>query len=143
MTDYQKKNPTESLGLVMKLLKNVEKQYPVDKKRIYLIGLSAGAFATWDLLMREPNLFAAAIPISGDDQNSKMLKQIAHIPIWAFHGSKDDVVPPSMSIKMIKGIQEQGGSPNYTEYKDLKHICWNKALSDPIVLHWLFGQKKK
>jgi predicted peptidase len=34
--------------------------------RLYLIGLSMGAFGVWDLLSRRPDCFAAAVSICGD-----------------------------------------------------------------------------
>lgn len=37
----------------------------VDRNRIYVVGLSMGGMATYDLAVRFPDTFAAAVPICG------------------------------------------------------------------------------
>jgi len=37
----------------------------VDKSRVYVVGASMGGYATWQLAMSRPELFAAIIPICG------------------------------------------------------------------------------
>ena len=64
--------------------------------RFALTGLSMGGYGTWDLIARFPDRFAAAVPICGGG-DPKTASQIKHIPIWAFHGALDSVVPPGQS----------------------------------------------
>ena len=70
----------------------VGKDLPVNKHRVYVTGLSMGGFGTWDLIERRPSFFAAAIPICarGDLAQAAKLKDL---PIWAFHGDADPIVP--------------------------------------------------
>ncbi|HEY8937446.1 MAG TPA: prolyl oligopeptidase family serine peptidase [Cyclobacteriaceae bacterium] len=132
--------PAKPMQQFITLLEKILKENPIDPSRIYVTGLSMGGFATWDLIARYPNKFAAAIPICGGG-DEKTAPKIKHIPIWAFHGAKDTTVPPEKSRKMIKALQDAGGSPGYCEYPDVEHPSWVHAYKDPFLLTWLFRQK--
>jgi len=136
------KEPTEALALVLGLIDELKKQYKIDERRIYVTGLSMGGFGTWDLLARRPELFAAAIPICGGGDPASA-KKFATVPIWAFHGAKDNIVRPERSREMIDALKKAGASPKYTEYPQAGHDSWTKTYADPAVLEWLFAQKRK
>lgn len=132
--------PTKPMAMVINLIEKILKEYPIDPSRIYVTGVSMGGFGTWDLIGRFPNKFAAAIPIcGGGDENTATT--IKHVPIWAFHGAKDDVVSPDRSRSMISALQKAGGLPGYTEYPDIGHASWIQAYQEPHLLPWLFKQK--
>lgn len=127
---------------VFGLLEKLQSELPVDKDRIYVTGLSMGGFATWDIIQRRPGIFAAAIPICGGG-DAKLAGRIADIPVWAFHGSRDQVVMPERSRDMIEAMKAAGGAPRYTEYEGIGHNSWNRAYADADVLEWFFSQEKK
>lgn len=127
--------------LVLELIEQSCKDLPIDKKRIYLTGLSMGGYGTWGLLARKPELFAAGIPICGGGSPASAEK-LTKIPIWVFHGDKDTAVPVARSREMIEAIKKAGGSPKYTEYPGVGHDSWTKTYADNKVLDWLFDQKK-
>lgn len=131
--------PASPLALAYQLLQKMMDEYPVDENRIYVTGLSMGGFGTWDLIARFPDLFAAAVPVcaGGDVSRASLLKDL---PIWAFHGAEDAVVPPRYSRDMIDAIREAGGLPGYTEYPDVGHDSWIPAYNDEVMLEWLFSQ---
>ena len=56
---------TDSMRAVEKKIKELSFDARIDKKRIYLTGLSMGGFGSWDLLRRHPDWFAAVSPICG------------------------------------------------------------------------------
>ncbi len=115
-------------------------RYPTDPKRIYLIGLSMGGYGVWDLLCRLPERFAAAVPICGGvDERAVVVAR--HVPIWAFHGTLDPVVPVERSRGAIRALQAAGGSPLYTEYPEVEHDSWTAAFAEPTLLPWLFTQR--
>jgi predicted peptidase len=134
--------PSEPARLVLELIASMQKDYTVDKKRIYITGLSMGGFGTWDLIARKPDLFAAAVPVCGGGDEATATT-IAKLPIWAFHGAKDRVVKPSRSVNMIDAIKNAGGHPKYTEYPNIGHDSWVRAYQDPEMMKWLFSQKKE
>ncbi|HEV3436769.1 MAG TPA: prolyl oligopeptidase family serine peptidase [Gemmata sp.] len=135
------KGPTEPTAMVLDLIEAVCKEYRIDKDRIYLTGVSMGGYGTWDLVSRRPELFAAAIPVSGGGDPAQAEK-LAKLPIWAFHGGADPLVPVERARDMIAAIKKAGGEPKYTEYKGVGHDSWTPTYRDNEVLDWLFEQKK-
>ena len=133
-------NPTPPMELVIRLIAEIEKRFPVDPTRIYVTGLSMGGYGTWDLLARFPNRFAAAVPVCGGGV-AEAAPAFSHVPIWAFHGALDRVVPPRQSRIMVTALQDAGGSPGYTEYPDTGHDSWTLAYADPYLLPWMFSKQ--
>lgn len=133
--------PSENMALVMNLLRQVIHEQPVDPSRIYVTGLSMGGFGTWDIIQRNPDLFAAAIPICGGGDPSRA-EAIHELPIWIFHGDSDPVVKTQRSRDMVQAIERCGGNPKYTEYSNTKHNAWTPTYTNIEVLHWLFEQQK-
>jgi predicted peptidase len=135
--------PTDQLKVVMQILDNSLKMYPVDSNRIYLTGLSMGGFGSWDWATREPDRFAAVVPICGGGDESKADK-LTKTPIWAVHGDTDEVVKVEQSRRMIEAIKKAGGDPKYSELKGVGHNSWTPAYSDPKgIVPWMFEQRKK
>ena len=90
--------------LLIKLLKDFMEKYRVDEDRVYLTGLSMGGYGTWSTAMSYPEYFAAIIPICGGGQ-PEGVKRLKNMPVWCFHGAKDNVVPISQSEKMMTPLQ--------------------------------------
>jgi hypothetical protein len=114
----------------------------IDVKRRYVTGVSRGAYGTWQFICTRPDMFAAAMPVSGAG-DPKLASKIVNMPIWAFHGAKDRNVPVSGSRDMIEAIKKAGGHPEYTEYPDEAHNIWDKVSDTPGLWNWLFAQKCK
>jgi len=136
------KEPSLPMKLTLELLKDIMSRQQIDQGRIYVTGLSMGGYGTWDIIQRRPDLFAAAIPICGGGDGLAADK-IKNIPIWAFHGDQDRAVPTVRSRDMIAAVRKAGGSPNYTEYKNVGHYCWDKTYGNDEVLRWLFTQTRQ
>ncbi len=133
--------PTPAMGKVISILDKLLQDPQVDKSRIYISGLSMGGFGTFDLLSRRPEVFAAAIPICGGADTTKV-DRYTHVPIWNFHGAMDPVVSVDFSQQFISNYIEHGGIPRYTEYHDGEHNVWTRAYEEEELLPWLFSQKK-
>lgn len=129
------------LSMVADLLDQLVKEYPIDESRIYIIGISMGGYGTWDLIVRYPNRFAAAIPIAGGG-DPNLAQRIKDIPIWAFHGDIDTVVPPSSSRDMVTALNNVSANISYTEFQGVEHNSWSPAYNEPTLFSWLFSQKK-
>jgi predicted peptidase len=136
------KEPAEPLKLSLDLIAALEKEFSIDKGRIYVTGLSMGGFGAWDAIQRQPKMFAAAVPVCGGG-DATLAEKIKDVPVWAFHGAEDGAVKPKRSRDMIAGLKKAGGSPKYTEYEKVGHNSWEKAYGDPQMYEWMFGQKKK
>src|SRR6266481_6148317 len=124
------------------LLDDVMANYRVDKDRIYVTGLSMGGFGTWALAAAYPERFAALVPICGGG-NTADAKKLVHIPIWVFHGAKDNVVPPNRSESMVKALKEAGAKNlKFTLYPNANHDSWTETYNNPEMWDWLLQQKR-
>lgn len=134
---------TSHRGSILKIIEEVCRQYPVDETRMYLTGFSMGGNGVWDLAARNPEVFGAVAPIAGWYEVSEAEK-LTSMPIWAFHGEKDDVVPISNSEVMVAAIREIGGNPRFTRYPDLdhQHQVMYETYSNPELYDWFEFHKK-
>ena len=131
------------MRLVLKFVDNLSKEGHVDKKRVYIGGLSMGGMGTFDALARRPDLFAAAVPICGAGDPKTIKNYRKGLPIWVFHGGADNVVPVSNSRRMVGELTKVKAKVKYTEYPGVGHNSWESAFAEPELLPWLFAQKKK
>lgn len=127
---------------LLNLLDEVMRRYRVDRNRVYLTGLSMGGYGTWWLAIASPRRFAAIIPICGGGY-PKSAAKIKHVPVWAFHGSKDPVVPSHRSEAMVKALKKVGAKEvRLTLYPEAGHDSWTRTYSNPEVWDWLLKQKR-
>lgn len=133
--------PTVAMRLVQELLHNIMLTYPVAKKQIYVGGLSMGGMGTFEIVRRNPKLFAAAIPICGGGSTATA-SNLKKTNWWVFHGGKDDVVPVSLSEEMVGALKKAKASVKFTIYPDANHNSWDPAFAEPTFLSWLFSQRK-
>lgn len=129
-------------SLVFDAIANLEQEFSIDEKRRYVIGSSLGGYGTWHFISTRPDMFAAAIPISGEG-NPQYAQSIVDIPVWAFHGLTDRNVPVSGSQLIIQAVKDAGGTPRYTEYPDRGHDIWKQVRETPGLLDWMFEQRRE
>ncbi|MGV8982655.1 carboxylesterase family protein [Clostridium sp.] len=126
---------------LLALLQEAFESYSIDKDRVYLTGLSLGGFGTWSLSQHYPELFAAIVPICGGGLPINV-KRIKDIPVWAFHGAKDNIVPIDETERMVQALQKINGNVKFTVYSEATHNCWTQAYNEPELYKWLLAQKK-
>jgi len=126
-------------GKLGAILDHMMAHYRIDLSRIYLTGLSRGAHATWRWSAAEPARFAAIVPVSGRGDPSQACR-LKDIPIWAFHGDRDDIVTPFGSFAMVEAVRSCGGRPRLTIYPDTGHDAWTRTYDDPALYAWLLQQ---
>lgn len=129
-------------SLVFKTIYKLQHDYSIDKSRIYVAGVSMGGIGSWHFITIRPDMFAAAIPVCGAGDTA-LAKKIVSIPIWAFHGAKDQELPVAKSREIILAIKNAGGHPRYTEYPEASHNIWELVSETEGLLDWLFAQRKK
>ena len=103
------------------MLAEVRRDYKVDPNRIYLMGHSMGAFGTWFIAMRHPEIWAALGPISGGG-NPGGMAAIRQIPEYVVHGDNDKTVPVNMSRVMVAAGKKAGANIQYMEIPGGSHV---------------------
>lgn len=128
---------------IKKLIDDTIKNHNIDTERIYLTGLSMGGFGSWKLAAEYPDFFAAVAPVCGGGK-PETAEKLKAIPIWAFHGDKDSVVPLSRTTDMTDAIKKAGGKKiKVTIYENVGHDSWRKAYADKELYKWLLANKRK
>jgi predicted peptidase len=133
--------PSEPMRLLLQLLDELPQEFSLDTRRIYLTGISMGAFGTWDLLVRRPKLFAAAIPVCGGADDSTA-PQIKGIPVWTFHGDADGVINIGRTRGMVEAMKAAGAAIQYTEYPGVAHNSWDKAYAETGLFEWMLARQQ-
>lgn len=123
------------------LIDKILDQYPIDETRIYVAGLSRGGYGAWRLAMNYPDKFAAMIVICGASAPKNYASRIKDIPIWVFHGEKDQTIPVSESIDMVNALKEEGAEVKLTLYPDAKHDSWTETFNNDEIYEWLLMHK--
>lgn len=127
----------------MALVEHVCTTMPIDPDRVYLTGFSMGGFGTWQTACFNPSRFAAIAPLSGGGDVDQA-ERLANMPIWAFHGADDEVVPLSSSQAMVEAVRKCGGRVEFTVYPGCGHgECCERAYRDDLLLEWLLAQRRR
>lgn len=141
-SDMRKGVLSSPLEKVEALTEELILQHNIDTNRIYLLGFSMGAAGAWESMIYHPDRYAAAVVMSGWSYPDQAAK-IKHIPVWAFHGAKDNTVKPVSIRKMVNELKKLNAPIRYTEYPKVWHSSYKTALKEPELLPWLFSQAKQ
>jgi predicted peptidase len=137
--------PEEAL---LALLDDVLKNTRADEKRVYLTGLSMGGYGAWNVGLRNPARFAAIAPIcGGGDLLTVLLARNAaalrKLPVWAFHGGRDEVVPMNESERMVNALKRVGNQTvNLTIYPEAGHDSWTETYQNQELYDWFLAHKR-
>ncbi|MEA4983277.1 MAG: prolyl oligopeptidase family serine peptidase [Paludibacter sp.] len=138
---------SNTLSAAKELLDSIVDKESVDASRIYVFGSSNGGGATWDLLTRFPDLFAAGIPMAGCGESSNataIAPFLKEIPIWTFHGDNDGTLDVSGTRGIVNAIRATGGTKIiYTEIPGGTHNIWTMAAGTEGLTEWMFSQKRE
>lgn len=120
------------------LLDNIHDDYNVGA--VFITGYSMGGHGTWELASTIPDRITAIVPICGSG-NPSSATRLKDIPIWAFHGAKDNVVPLNVSSEMIDAVKAVGGNAKLTTFPRGGHSIWQAVYKDENVYQWLLTHK--
>lgn len=137
------------------------REFGGDPDRTYLTGLSMGGYGVWDYALRQSYRFAALVPVCGGlvhprrpsmavaglddeaDPYAAVAQRLRGIPVWIFHGAKDDAVPVEYSRRMDAAFRTADArDARYTEFPDANHNSWDPAYATPELWTWLFAQRQ-
>lgn len=142
------------------------REFRGDRRRVYLTGVSMGGAGAW-YMARLRRIFAAAVPVCGEvvrqrddpfpndpppdlarivaakDAYAALAQAIGRMPVWAWHGGADDVVPVTESRRMVAALQHAGGLVRYTEVAGAGHDVWDVAYENADLAKWLLAQRSR
>lgn len=126
---------------------------PVDRRKIYLTGNSMGGYGTWAWGAHNPEHFAGIAPMVGGigrggpkdvtPDIQVWASNLAQVPVYAFVGAQDQIVPAERSQRMIEAIRKAGGTQARLKiYPEAGHDAPRLAYADPEFYEWLFAQER-
>ena len=138
-------NEDWDVNTIYQLILKIQKENNIDANRIYSTGLSSGGWATFNLAIAYPELFAAIVPISGyvDLYEMDYICKIKTIPTQIFHGLLDDVVHVDFAISAYKALKSCNATVKLTIFDDAGHDSWTRVYNNPEIYNWMFLQVKK
>lgn len=125
--------------LTVVVIKELMGKYKIDADRLYIAGPSMGARGTWDIIRRNPTMFAAAGPAAGP-ADPKDAELYASQNIWAVNGSNDSTAEENTAA--IEAIRAIGGNPIYTLLQNRGHDTWRSVFNDPQFVAWMYAQRR-
>lgn len=126
------------------LIKEICSENQIDTNRIYLTGLSMGAWGSWNLAFAHPEMFAALVPIAGFVDRIPMIEncKIKDIPTRIFHGQLDDVVDYDNSVKIFEKLRHCHNDIQLTIFPDANHDSWTRVYDNSAIYDWMLKQNK-
>jgi predicted peptidase len=139
----------EREALVLAVLDAVGREWHVDPDRVALTGMSQGGHGTWMIGARHAERFACLAPVCGYGRARTVAPRVAHLPVWAWHGLRDDVVDPKDTRLIVEGIRAErvtrGLDPDgvrMTLEPTANHNMWDGAYGSPDLPAWLLAQRR-
>ena len=132
------------VDLLSELVNDIVMKYGIHKNNVFCTGLSMGGYGTLALSIKNPKLFSAIIPICGgvDIKNFFDILNLKDLPIWLFHGDKDEVIPLENSQSIYKVLKPVNKNIKLTVYKGVDHNSWDRAYNDNEIYKWMLSHKE-
>jgi predicted peptidase len=124
------------------LIDEISTGYGIDRDRIYLTGHSLGARGTWFLASRHPEKFAAIVPMADAPSELSWATALKEVPVWTFHGTKDELAPFERTERFVKALQSAGGQVKFTPLPDRDHFILD-VYENKEIYDWLLQQRRK
>lgn len=136
---------------LLALLDHIAGRFRIDTQRVYLSGLSMGGYGTWSLGLKYPERFAAMAPVCGGGSYADILlanrnqsRALRSLAVWAFHGAKDNVVPPAESKVMIAALKKAGcHDVKLTLYPRIGHDAHTETYNNPKLYKWFLSHRRR
>ena len=114
-------------------------RYPIDPRRIVLLGFSQGGIMAFELALREPQRFAGLVALSTwfpAELAATLERKPEHagFPVLVLHGTADPVLPVERARESREALRPYGVAMTYRELQ-MGHTIDQEAMR--ILLRWL------
>ena len=136
-------------ALVPTLLALLDEMVPLlrgNPRRVHVTGASMGGSGTWVLAAADPHRFASAVPVCasiphGHDWPARA-GRLGKTSVWAFHGSRDPVIPLRHPRALRSAHRAGGGRSRLTVLKGVGHVAWTPAYANPRLWTWISNRRR-
>jgi predicted peptidase len=135
-------SPPPQLGIALKILDAIEKEFSIDLDRVYVAGQSMGGEGTWAAIRYAPGRFAAAVPLCGY-LDLEEAPSVVDVPVWIFQGEADPIVSVTTAREFVAALKKAFGTARYSEYPGVGHNVWERAFAEPELATWLAKQTRQ
>jgi len=137
----------EMINPLFSLLEEIRATYSIDVKKVYLTGSDMGGNGVWAIGLRYPEYFAALAPVAGyfgwPPEVPENICDLKDIPVWSFHGGRDDIIPVEAGQELVDALNACGGNAKFTVSQDMKIDVLYKVYADPELYEWLLEQTRE
>jgi predicted peptidase len=127
---------------ILSVLQFVQRTFNTDTNRVYVAGMSLGAYGTLGFAGAYPEIVTAAVALCGGG-NPKDGEALSTIPVWIQHGNRDSAVPLSESQKMVNAIKAcTDENLKFTIVPGANHGDLERVFRTDELYDWLFQFEK-
>jgi len=129
------------LPSLMSLIEDMKENYPIDERRIYLVGCGFGAATLFHLIEKHPNYFASMVALSGTWQ-AENYNKFKSTPILTLNGKINAMFLNISGETFAANVKKIGGKAIYKGFESMPHTCSHKDFYASNVWKWMFAQKR-
>lgn len=120
---------------------DLQRRLRIDPSRVLATGLSLGGHGVWSWASRYPEDLAGIAPVCGYGDPAAVCKGRL-VPVRAYHGDADTVVPLSQQQACVDALRQCGGIAKLIVFPGVGHDSWTPAYQDPALVPWLLSQRR-
>ena len=128
----------DTVELLRRFIEEVKAGYPVNLKRLILMGFSQGTMMTYAVALPNYSSFRGIAALSGyiPHQPNPQLTGLTGFPVFISHGTNDPIIPVRLGREAAKLLKNTGADVTYREYL-MGHEIGAEASRD--LRHWLLS----
>jgi phospholipase/carboxylesterase len=128
----------ESYSRLVQFILDVKQHYPVDGRRVFLLGFSMGSVLSLTLSLTKPEIIRGIVAHSGYIRENTTLKfawnRLQALSVFLAHGVDDPVIPVRLARRAQDLLSKTNADLTYKEYP-IPHTISEQSLHD--LSSWL------